>query len=52
MKIKPPGVMEQLARLRKIRVVELGEKTGKDQHYRIDWNRLASESVYRTAAPR
>jgi DNA-binding transcriptional ArsR family regulator len=52
LKIKPPSVMEQLARLRKIHVVELGKKTGKEQHYMIDWGGLAEETIHRTLKPR
>lgn len=51
LKIKPPSVMEQLARLRKIHVVKVGEKTGKEQHYTIDWGKLAEETIRHTLAP-
>jgi DNA-binding transcriptional ArsR family regulator len=51
LKIKPPSVMEQLARLRKIQVVKVGEKTGKEQHYTIDWGKLAEETIRHTLAP-
>lgn len=52
LKIKPPSVMEQLARLRKISVVVPGKKTGKEQHYSVNWAELAEESVKHTLAPR
>jgi hypothetical protein len=31
--------------------VKLGEKTGKEQHYEIDWTGLAEESIRRTVSP-
>jgi DNA-binding transcriptional ArsR family regulator len=52
LRISPPSVMEHLNRLRKIRVIVPGEKTGKDQHYQINWHHLTAESVYRTIAPK
>ena len=36
--IKPPSVMYQLRRLRKVALVELGEKMGKIQHYEVNWD--------------
>jgi hypothetical protein len=50
--VEPPAVIDQLHKLRKIRVVRLGQKTGKEQHYVIDWEKLAEESFHRTVAPR
>ena len=35
--IKPPPVIQQLRRLRKIDIVALGEKVGKEQNYDIKW---------------
>lgn len=35
--IKPPPVIEHLRRLQRINIVELGEKEGKAQNYRIIW---------------
>lgn len=52
LKIKPPTVMEQLGRLRRIRVVRPGEKTGREQHYVIDWHKLAEETILHTVSPR
>jgi len=35
-----PTVIQQLHRLRRIGIVRLGEKRGRDQHYDIVWDRL------------
>ncbi len=51
LQIEPPAVIDQLHKLRKVLVVRLGEKTGKEQHYGIDWDKLSEASVYRTIAP-
>ena len=48
--IEPPAVIDQLHKLRKVLVVRLGEKTGKEQHYAIDWDKLSEACVYRTIA--
>ena len=45
--IKSPAVIEQLDRLRRIKVVTHGQKTGKEQHYKIDWDRLTELTVRR-----
>ncbi|MGA3406488.1 MAG: winged helix-turn-helix domain-containing protein [Candidatus Bathyarchaeia archaeon] len=50
LQVKPPAVIDQLYKLRKIRVVKLGDKTGKEQHYAIDWTGLAEESIRRTVS--
>lgn len=42
LKIKPPTVVEHLHRLQRIGIVEIGEKKGKYQHYKINWKRFAS----------
>jgi DNA-binding Lrp family transcriptional regulator len=36
--IKPPPVIEQFRRLQKMNIIELGEKDGKQQNYRIKWH--------------
>jgi hypothetical protein len=47
LKQAPPSVIEQLHRLQKAGVVELGTKTGKFQHYRVNWKRITEEAVER-----
>jgi hypothetical protein len=41
MRLKTPGIIEQLHRLQSSGFVKLGKKIGKDQHYRIEWQRIA-----------
>ena len=36
--IKPPPVIQQLRRLQSLGVIELGEKEGKEQNYRVNWD--------------
>jgi DNA-binding transcriptional ArsR family regulator len=48
LRIKPPSVMEQLGRLRRIGIVRPAEKTGKHQHYAINWDAFAIEAYYTT----
>jgi hypothetical protein len=50
--VGPTAVMDQLRKLQKVRVVQLGEKTGKEQHYTIDWGKLAEETYRHTVASR
>jgi|GEM_PF-3720551 len=38
--VKPPSVIYQLQRLKRIGLVALGEKEGKIQHYKINWDGL------------
>ena len=38
LKIKPPPVIQQLRRLQRIGIVNLGEKVGKEQNYEINWS--------------
>jgi len=38
--VKPPSVIYQLQRLKRIGLVALGEKEGKIQHYKISWDGL------------
>ncbi len=45
--IKPPAVIEQLDRLRRIKVVTHGRRIGKEQHYAIDWDRLTELTIRR-----
>lgn len=47
LRIKPPSVIEHLHRLNRLGVVELGEKKGKEQHYRVKWSRLTRISLRR-----
>jgi DNA-binding transcriptional regulator GbsR (MarR family) len=42
LQIQPPPVIEQLRRLRKIGIVTLGEKTGREQNYVIVWPKFLS----------
>jgi DNA-binding Lrp family transcriptional regulator len=39
-KVKPPGVMEQIRRLEKFGVVKKGEKIGRSQYYDIEWEKV------------
>ena len=46
---KPPGVVEHLRKLQEMGVVELGQKEGKYQNYRVNWARFVDaffEHVY------
>lgn len=45
LEIKSPSAIDQLHRLRKIRLVRLGGKSGREQHYELDWERLVDISV-------
>jgi len=38
--VKPPTVIYQLRRLRKVKFVKLGAKEGRIQHYKINWKEL------------
>lgn len=42
LKMKSPSVVEQLNRLRSTGFVRLGEKIGRNQHYKIDWRHIAA----------
>jgi len=46
--VRPPSIIDQLHRLKKVRLARLGKKVGKEQHYEIDWNRLVDVSVHRS----
>jgi hypothetical protein len=48
LKIRPPSAIDQLHRLRRIRLTRLGSKTGRQQHYKLDWDRLVETSVKRS----
>ena len=39
--VKPPTVIYQLRRLRKVKFVKLGAKEGKMQHYEVNWKGLS-----------
>ena len=41
LEVKPPTVIYQLRRLRKVRLIEFGAKDGKIQHYIINWKELS-----------
>jgi hypothetical protein len=45
--IKPPSVIAQLRRLRKLRLVKASKRIGKEQHYDVDWERLTDLSIHR-----
>jgi len=45
--VKPPSVMNQLARLRRVHLVKLGRKEGKQQWYQLEWRRLVDVGVPR-----
>lgn len=45
--VKPPSVIDQLVRLRRIQLVKLGKKEGKQQWYQLDWRRLVDVGVTR-----
>lgn len=47
----PPTVVECLWKLREMGVVELGEKEGKLQHYRINWRRFAEQFLEHAFVP-
>lgn len=36
--IRSPPVIQQLRRLQKIKIIELGEKEGKEQNYEVNWD--------------
>lgn len=40
LQIKPPPVIEQLRRLQKTKIIELGKKEGKEQNYTLNWKEL------------
>jgi len=42
LRVKAPSIIEQLHRLQSSGLVKLGEKMGKEQHYRIDWQHIAA----------
>jgi len=44
----PPSVIEQLHRLARIHLVRVGKKTGRLQHYVIDWKKLIEVSIRRS----
>jgi len=50
--IKPPPVIEQLRRLRKIGVIQLGGKEGKIQNYEVNWNIFLSLFIKRAMQKR
>ncbi len=51
LKTKPPGILEHLRKLQEIGVVELGEKEGKYQNYRINWGKFVDTFLERTYTP-
>jgi hypothetical protein len=48
LRIAPPSVIEQLHRLARIHLIRVGKKTGKLQHYVIDWKKLIEVSIRRS----
>lgn len=52
LKTKPPGVVEHLRRLQAMGVVELGQKEGKYQNYRVVWEKFVVVLLERIYTPR
>ncbi len=49
---KPPGVVEHLRKLQDIGVLELGDKEGKYQNYRINWEKFVEALFEHIYTPR
>ena len=49
---KPPGVVEHLRKLQEMGVVELGQKEGKYQNYRVNWERFVDTFFEHVYTPR
>jgi len=49
--VEPPSIIDQLVRLRKIQLVHLGRKEGKEQRYEPDWKMLVEVGVGRAFQP-
>ncbi len=49
---KPPGVLEHLRKLQELGVLELGDKEGKYQNYRINWQGFVAEFFQHIYTPR